>query len=552
MEQKINIVLLGGSNSVGRYGLQKGLSQDGVKLHNLALGSTTSIQNLYELKREKNIKYLLNADLIITESNVNEHIAASHKYEKLSLRIIYKNLYLLYSELSRLEKKVLVLLLPGGNDTIDSLHKYLIGQFSLNLIDVKSYYKNKNILDLVAMEGAHPFWVFMRELGKNIVHHIPYFHFPKNHIKAPCLIDFKICSAYEMEIISGNTIKTKYNNSMYNEEILQFNKEVVLTFPEKYHGYHLLAVHTWNKLDGSIDIKSQNLLKHYTAFKVCNKRYSIIKISNFLNSVVEFQKDFFQIIPDTTVSISLENEKNIEFHHAAHTWDDENKVYHDTLNLVSFFLIKSNFKIILPRDMDLILDRKYIFDCIIPPMEIYKQVLDEFCTRFLNLCTYGDKLHEIKNLIQRKMQENNLNRDILVPKEQKNNQESEFLDVDKLSSFSTFQTKYGTAKQRIQNQLSYKLGQAMITNSKSLLGYIRMPFVLSYIKDKHKQEQKIYQEKIKKDPSLKLPPLENYPDYKEALKEKECLTYKLGEALIRANNNWYGGGISNYCLKLGS
>ncbi|OOX89558.1 hypothetical protein BOQ00_03335 [Campylobacter coli] len=100
-----------------------------------------------------------------------------------------------------------------------------------------------------------------------------------------------------------------------------------------------------------------------------------------------------------------------------------------------------------------------------------------------------------------------------------------------------------SAKSRIQNQLSYKLGQAMIVNSKSLLGYIRMPFVLSYIKDKHKQEQKIYQEKIKKDPSLKLPPLESYPDYKEALKEKECLTYKLGEALIRANNNWYGGGV---------
>ncbi|EHO9321449.1 capsular polysaccharide synthesis protein, partial [Campylobacter coli] len=59
----------------------------------------------------------------------------------------------------------------------------------------------------------------------------------------------------------------------------------------------------------------------------------------------------------------------------------------------------------------------------------------------------------------------------------------------------SFQSKYGTAKSRIQNQLSYKLGQAMVVNLKSLLGYIRMPFVLSYIKDKHKQEQKIYQEK---------------------------------------------------------
>ncbi|WP_242449195.1 glycosyltransferase family 2 protein, partial [Campylobacter hepaticus] len=35
-----------------------------------------------------------------------------------------------------------------------------------------------------------------------------------------------------------------------------------------------------------------------------------------------------------------------------------------------------------------------------------------------------------------------------------------------------FQTQHGTAKQRIQNQLSYKLGQAMIINSKNVLNYI--------------------------------------------------------------------------------
>ncbi|EAH6765456.1 hypothetical protein EI877_08850 [Campylobacter coli] len=115
---------------------------------------------------------------------------------------------------------------------------------------------------------------------------------------------------------------------------------------------------------------------------------------------------------------------------------------------------------------------------------------------------------------------------------------------------NTFKSLSIGSKTRIHNQLSYKLGQAMIVNSKSLLGYIRMPFILSYIYNKHKQEQKIYQEKIKKDPSLKLPPLESYSDYKEALKEKECLTYKLGEALIKANKNWYGGGYIKLLLEI--
>ncbi|MBF7043808.1 glycosyltransferase family 2 protein, partial [Campylobacter volucris] len=105
-----------------------------------------------------------------------------------------------------------------------------------------------------------------------------------------------------------------------------------------------------------------------------------------------------------------------------------------------------------------------------------------------------------------------------------------------------FQNKYGTAILRIQNQLSYKLGQAMIVNSKLIFSRFKLPFVLLSIVVVYKQEQRMYKAKIKKDPSLKLPPLESYPDYKEALKEKECLAYKLGQALIKANKTWYRGG----------
>ncbi|EAH5586784.1 glycosyltransferase family 2 protein, partial [Campylobacter jejuni] len=99
------------------------------------------------------------------------------------------------------------------------------------------------------------------------------------------------------------------------------------------------------------------------------------------------------------------------------------------------------------------------------------------------------------------------------------------------------------AKIRIQNQLSYKLGQALIINSKSVLGFLSLPFIILSIVISHKQEQKAYKFKVKKNPNLALPPLETYPDYNEALKEKECFTYKLGEEFIKASKNWYGGGI---------
>ena len=126
------------------------------------------------------------------------------------------------------------------------------------------------------------------------------------------------------------------------------------------------------------------------------------------------------------------------------------------------------------------------------------------------------------------------------------------IDLDIFKPYVPIYLKFNaknSAKYRIKNNLSYKLGSAMIANSKSIWGYIRMPYVLSYIKDMHKKEQIAYNEKIKANPNLKLPPLESYPDYKEALKEKECLTYKLGEAMIEASKNWYKGGYVKFIFK---
>ncbi len=76
---------------------------------------------------------------------------------------------------------------------------------------------------------------------------------------------------------------------------------------------------------------------------------------------------------------------------------------------------------------------------------------------------------------------------------------------------------------------------------------IRLPYVLSYIKESHRIEQQQYQERIKKNPKLKLPPLESYADYKEAIQIKNYTSYKLGEGLIAANRA--GGGQLLYLLK---
>ncbi|HFZ5149476.1 TPA: alpha-2,3-sialyltransferase, partial [Campylobacter jejuni] len=115
--------------------------------------------------------------------------------------------------------------------------------------------------------------------------------------------------------------------------------------------------------------------------------------------------------------------------------------------------------------------------------------------------------------------------------------------IHNLNKTLNFQNNYGKAKTRIQNQLSYKLGQALILNSKSVLGYLSLPFIILSIVISHKQEQKAYKFKIKKNPNLALPPLSSYDDYNEALKIKNHFSYQLGEEFIKASKNWYKGGL---------
>ncbi|EAK0951526.1 hypothetical protein A0Z28_00700 [Campylobacter lari] len=95
-----------------------------------------------------------------------------------------------------------------------------------------------------------------------------------------------------------------------------------------------------------------------------------------------------------------------------------------------------------------------------------------------------------------------------------------------------FYSRYGTAKQRIQDQLSYKIGQIIIENSKSIFGICSMPFIILANIIVFRQKRKNYLKNIKKNPLMKLPPLEQYPDYSEALKLKNHLSYRLGNFII--------------------
>lgn len=111
--------------------------------------------------------------------------------------------------------------------------------------------------------------------------------------------------------------------------------------------------------------------------------------------------------------------------------------------------------------------------------------------------------------------------------------------------FNTFKmptqtTIFYGAKERITQQLAYRLGKICIENSKSFKGYIKLPFKLLNETRSYRREKEIQKALVKLNPAFSLPKLEEYADYNEALKLKEHLSYKLGLALIEANNG--GGG----------
>jgi hypothetical protein len=102
------ICLLGGSNSLISTGIRAGLSTY-ANVINLALGATTSTQNIYELTRAHN-RMMSDIDCIVTESNIND-AHAIHTAD-LPAVVVRENISKLYRELALTGKFTVALLLP--------------------------------------------------------------------------------------------------------------------------------------------------------------------------------------------------------------------------------------------------------------------------------------------------------------------------------------------------------------------------------------------------------------------------------------------------------
>ncbi|EAJ0325754.1 SGNH/GDSL hydrolase family protein [Campylobacter lari] len=510
---KKNIVLLGASNSRVLGGLQAGLDQENVNLTNLSIGGTTSLHKLYCLKRKENQEILDNADLIILEVNIMDiSITSCLNLEKICLHISY-----LYDELVALKRKILVLILFDPKELatkegriINNLHRTKANEYNFNIIDVASIINVENLhYFFLKPDPYHILSSIMQKLGQNIANNIDCFL--ESKIDKKYDLDFKIIEPNLLYQIKGEKLKCKINRDFfYNETSYAICSDMEFKIPPEYEDYYFIGMHTFNEYSKRI----KNIKDSFN--KMCFS-YSSLTFKNSI-SILSKPCRAYNFFTDIAANFKIDTNTILYFNEANNllekTWEvflyKDNINTLDSFNLVSLFLLKEyknvNINYSFLENFKVQINNKYNFSHLVPDLLLIKESIEEYNAK-MDPIKFESLQKQIQNVIK-----------------------------DKNASLSQI------AKSRIQNQLSYKLGQAMIVNSKSFLGYIRMPFVLSYIKDKHKQEQKIYQEKIKKDPSLKLPPLEQYSDYQEALKEKQCFTYKLGQALIKANKTWYGGG----------
>ena len=88
------------------------------------------------------------------------------------------------------------------------------------------------------------------------------------------------------------------------------------------------------------------------------------------------------------------------------------------------------------------------------------------------------------------------------------------------------------AVDRVQNHLSYKLGNVLMRNAKNPFGMVKLIFLIPMLIIIHKEEKKMANY------SSNNLSMEYYDDYEEALRIQNFFSYQLGSLLIRSSKKY--------------
>ncbi|WP_410689663.1 hypothetical protein [Campylobacter lari] len=491
----IDVILLGGSNSVVKNGLRIGLENKDITLHNYALGLSTSLQNLYELMRHENT--INKSDFIISESNINDYLSP------MSLNIILRNIDYFYEELYKANKTTIVLILPiptcnDKSKAINEAHRKNCAYYGFNLIDVDLYYQKNNLYDFDQNYKFHPMPLAMQELGKNIIKNLHSFKKSKENI---------ICSKRKYHIFTpSNLTKIEHKNSFFCEKITKIKVGEKIIFPKELKNYQILGMHTWNHTSSSTHAIS--------SISIENSSFKLVKNFGLINTFQDIQNEKAICDEQTFLYINTQIIKQSEESSGLNMANEKTSRL-DYVDLIGILLLENDSNKRIEYKNHLINTHEFL----IPPIAFYKELALEY--------------HELVKLDTQtflQSQNHNLLR-FLNHKGLKNEYEIFIHENNQL---------YG-ASLRIKERLSYKLGEAIMKNSKSYLGYFKIPFELRKVKKEHFKNQK---------DQKNLPPLKAYVDYKHAQIAKTHLPYLLGNALLQASKTPFKIGYLTLPFKL--
>ena len=525
-----NIVLLGGSNSVMINGLQKGL-REYANVTNLALGGSTSIQNLYELYRPRNQEAIKTADLIVTESNINEIHQHLNMREQLDINIIFRNMQYLYSSLYCLQKPVCIILLPTFHQkkyiVINNMHKYLANFYGFCIISLHDYYKEHHIVEFGNKFGHHQLNIVNRILGQYISKNINSFISSNKQLEIS-MPDFQVITPENMK---HDSVLTIFNpkNSVFDEITYRLKNNDTLKFINCF-GYQIIGIHSWLlEDDGQISkIPVDSAQFQCGSMAIITKKGTIIKSTSKLNRFFELQVEPI-ITEDLTIGFNHLKLPDTEFYSMAIS-NHQNSIIIPYFDLIAFLLCKPNPKMklfdlsVIPTDKDVEIDPELDRSYLIPNIVFFKDSM-EFIDEYISHLYPNIVKHMHSALVPDVLKRTNA--ELVAPFKQEVELLKEKIQALEAKNSTPAQPPKSATPQPIPQEIEIKaLKEKLAQKEQELIN----------MKDKFDKQ------------NTNISILEN--NYQKALNTKNHLSYKLGQALIKANKNWYKGGYVKFIFEV--
>lgn len=336
-------------------------------LTNIAMGASSVVQNASELSKSR--AAIINSDLVITESNVND----SHNVNVLNLPINYmlERISEFYSELYKLNKRCVVLILPvkhleGKTESLDVIrminqaHRANAIKHQFYIVDLAMYFSklSQEVIDMLMPDPRHVNNSYMYNLGINVINYITSLKLSTTNDVNSNITE----SRYSFLDASLFGKVEKKHNSMFEVELLELMEGDTYKFKKSVYGYYIIGIATWS--DGN------------SAIKITNKYGELRKCFNNLNAFnevtvpikIDESTEFNTIkidIEKTEESVNVKNFTNCK----------------DNTKLAGFYIVKDlevcNVTDIYDNDND----NDYELDFLIPDSAPYFHSIKFFLSR---------------------------------------------------------------------------------------------------------------------------------------------------------------------------